>query len=148
MRALQAVAPEPVRFIPEPGDGRPRVLLVDDDLRVCRALTALLRLNGWSVVIARNGRKALEVLAEDRGFDLILSDIDMPVLDGYGLATQVELCYPELRVVLMTGSSSPDSGRTDSRSLVQVIGKPSTAGQLRAMLPPGRTTAEWGRTGD
>lgn len=142
MGALEARAVKPVSVSCNRPVNLQRVLLVDDEPRVCRSMTALLRLNGWSVVVARNGRSALEVLGRDQAFALVLSDIDMPVLDGFGLARQIDLCYPELRIVLMTGS--PDHAR-DELSLtlpVCVIDKPPTAAQIQGILTAAQRSCE------
>ncbi|WP_085317506.1 response regulator [Derxia lacustris] len=63
-------------------EGR-RVLLVDDDVRNIFALTSALEHKGASVVIARNGREALDRLDAQPDLDLVLMDIMMPVMDGY-----------------------------------------------------------------
>jgi len=60
-----------------------KVLVVDDDMRNAFALSKLLSDKGLKVKIAQNGQKALDLLAENSGVDLILMDIMMPVLDGY-----------------------------------------------------------------
>ncbi len=120
--------------VADPSHSKKRVLLVEDDLRVRRTLGKLLRIRGCEVVAVANGRRALETLAEDSGFELVLSDIDMPVLDGVGLARQVELCYPELNVVLMTGSRRADIDETALNREVAIITKPPTADQLTSVL--------------
>jgi CheY-like chemotaxis protein len=63
-------------------EGR-RVLLVDDDVRNIFALTSALEHKGAGVVIARNGREALDRLDAQPDLDLVLMDIMMPVMDGY-----------------------------------------------------------------
>jgi CheY-like chemotaxis protein/signal transduction histidine kinase len=60
-----------------------RVLIVDDDMRNSFALSKLLADKGIIVKIARDGQKALDLLAKDSDVDLILMDIMMPVMDGY-----------------------------------------------------------------
>jgi CheY-like chemotaxis protein len=59
------------------------ILIVDDDMRNSFALSKLLSDKGIIVKIARDGQKALDLLAEDPHVDLVLMDIMMPVLDGY-----------------------------------------------------------------
>ncbi len=60
-----------------------KVLIVDDDMRNSFALSKLLSEKGIVVKIARDGQKALDLLADDGEIDLILMDIMMPVMDGY-----------------------------------------------------------------
>lgn len=62
-----------------------RLLLVDDEPKLLRAVAATLREEGFSVITAQNGAEALVKLAESLP-DLIISDIRMPVMDGYQFA--------------------------------------------------------------
>jgi CheY-like chemotaxis protein len=62
-------------------EGR-RILVVEDDVRNVFALSSILEPKGAKVVIARNGREALETLDKDAGIDLVLMDIMMPEMDG------------------------------------------------------------------
>ncbi|MEK5059079.1 response regulator [Paenibacillus sp. FSL H7-0326] len=63
-------------------DGK-RILLVEDDIRNIFSLVSILESYGLNVTFAENGREAMDVLAEDPEFDLILMDIMMPEMDGY-----------------------------------------------------------------
>ena len=65
--------------------GQPRVLVVDDHPIVRRLCTRILRRDGYDVFEAADGQEALE-LARTKAIDLVLLDISMPVLDGFGLA--------------------------------------------------------------
>jgi len=68
----------------EDGDLRGhRLLLVDDDMRNLFALSKVLRAKGVDVVMAQDGRKALDTLDKDPEIELVLMDIMMPVMDGY-----------------------------------------------------------------
>lgn len=78
-----------------------RVLVVDDDLGVCQSLRDLLRGERCSVETALSGTEAME-LVKTKPFDLILSDVVMPDMDGYELYTTVKKRVPDLPVVLMT----------------------------------------------
>ena len=78
-----------------------RVLVVDDDLGICRSLQELLQKDRCSVATAPSGTKAMEVLAKSE-FDLILSDVVMPDMDGYALYHAVKESRPDLPVILMT----------------------------------------------
>jgi PAS domain S-box-containing protein len=77
------------------------VLVADDDLAVCHSVEDLLRSQGCRVTTARNGREAEELL--ERGtYDLVLSDVVMPDIDGYELFRYVREHHPTTPVVLMT----------------------------------------------
>lgn len=60
-----------------------RVLIVDDDMRSCYALSEHLEKLGLQTELASNGREAIEVLAKDASFELVLMDLKMPVMDGH-----------------------------------------------------------------
>lgn len=78
-----------------------RLLVADDDLGVCHSLRDLLQGERCAVEIAASGRKAMELL-EKKEFDLILTDVVMPDMDGYELYHAAKKKFPALPVVLMT----------------------------------------------
>lgn len=78
-----------------------RVLIVDDDAGVCRSLKDLLSAEGCCVETADSGVRGLERL-ERQPFDLVLSDVVMPDMDGYELYQAVKKATPSLPVILMT----------------------------------------------
>jgi len=78
-----------------------RVLVVDDDLGVCRSLRDLLVAEGCSVQVATDGLRAMEAL-ESSTFDIVISDVVMPDLDGYELFMEVRR-RGSIPVILMTG---------------------------------------------
>ena len=78
-----------------------RVLVADDDLAVCHSVAEILRGAGSDVTTVASGREA-EVELTHAKYDLVLSDVVMPDVDGYDLYMHVREHYPELPVVLMT----------------------------------------------
>lgn len=78
-----------------------RVLVVDDDLGVCRSLRDLLAAEGCEVHVATNGLRALEMI-ENTDLDIVISDVVMPDLDGYELFMEVRR-RGAVPVILMTG---------------------------------------------
>jgi PAS domain S-box-containing protein len=98
---------EPAELPKKPADLNGRaleglhVLVADDDLAVCHSVEDLLRSQGCIVTTARNGREAEDLLEHGR-YDLVLSDVVMPDVDGYELFRHVRQFYPETPVVLMT----------------------------------------------
>jgi len=78
-----------------------KVLVVDDDAGVCESLKALLEAERCSIETAPSGVHALECL-DRRSFDVVLSDVVMPDMDGYQLYQTVKKRTPRLPVVLMT----------------------------------------------
>ena len=81
-----------------------RILLAEDDEAVRGFVRRALELDGHEVVAAADGGEALEILqGEDGRFDLLLSDIRMPVMDGIALALAAARDFAALRILLMTG---------------------------------------------
>jgi PAS domain S-box-containing protein len=78
-----------------------RILVVDDDLGICRTLAEILEQDGCVVETAGDGSEALRRL-EGVDFDLVLSDVVMPGMDGYELYTTIQQQRPELPVIMMT----------------------------------------------
>ena len=78
-----------------------RLLVVDDDLGVCQSLKDLLQREGCIVETALSGNKAMALLREAK-FDLILSDVVMPDMDGYQLYHAVKEKNPSFPIILMT----------------------------------------------
>jgi DNA-binding NtrC family response regulator len=81
---------------------RERILLVEDDLRIRKNLASFLRIEGYEVNEASNGKEAIEVLQKDE-IDLVLSDVVMPGPDGFHLLQHVRSVTPEIPVFLMSG---------------------------------------------
>jgi DNA-binding response OmpR family regulator len=67
-----------------------QILIVDDDRELANLLAFGLRLHGYAVQVAANGREALTIL-EERSFDAILLDWNMPVMDGERFLEQLQL---------------------------------------------------------
>lgn len=77
------------------------VLVVEDDLSLCEALCDTLEIGGYRVNSARNGTEALTKL-EHGQFKLVVSDVQMPVMDGLQLLKNMQRNYSEIPVLLMT----------------------------------------------
>lgn len=77
------------------------VLVVEDDLSLCEALCDTLEIGGYRVVSARNGTEAL-IKLEHSQFKLVVSDVQMPVMDGFQLLKNMQQKYSETPVLLMT----------------------------------------------
>lgn len=79
------------------------VLVVDDNESVREAISSIVVLLGFKVAQASNGTEALTLFSQ-RGFELILTDLHMPVMDGLTLASRIKGESPATPVVLITGS--------------------------------------------
>ena len=89
------------------------ILVIDDEPSVVRALTGLLRRDGYRVGTASNGRHTLAQL-QAQPYDVILCDLRMPELDGSAFYAILTRQYPALRqrVIFLTGDTGGDASRT------------------------------------
>ena len=78
-----------------------RVLVVDDDGGICRTLAEILEADGCRVETAADGARGARALETGR-FDVVLTDVVMPKMDGYELYRAVRERWPELPVLMMT----------------------------------------------
>ncbi len=114
------------------------ILVVDDDAAVRESVVEILTADGAKVTSTENGKVALELIS-GRDFDVVLSDVVMPEMDGYELLLAARRVKPETRVVLMTAYYY-DKDHIIKRSRMQglegvlFIKKPLAADKLREVL--------------
>lgn len=119
----------------------PRVLLVEDETAVRELLTDTLRRHGFEVVAAPSAEDALPLAR--RPFEILLTDVSLPGMNGVQLAREVSRTAPKARVLLMSGYARDEflSGNQTSDDW-PFIGKPFTTraivGRLRALLEPAK----------
>lgn len=113
-----------------------RILVAEDDDNVRQFVVRALGLKGHEVVEAADGGLAAEIVEEEQGrFDLLLSDIKMPVMDGIALALTVAAAYPTLTILLMTGFADQRERAHGLDALIyDVIPKPFTLQELMAKV--------------
>ena len=112
------------------------ILLVEDDDSV-RAFTArALQIDGHTVDQADDGDIGLEkATAKAGGYDLVLSDIRMPTMDGIEMAKQLAKDFPDLKILLMTGyAEQRERAREVSAIIVDVVQKPFTLAEIRSAV--------------
>src|SRR5512140_2762821 len=85
-----------------------RILVADDDPGLREFITDSLELDHHTVVPAKDGREAAKLL-DERGFDLVLTDLKMPGLDGMALLRKVRAEQPEVEVIVMTAHGNVDN---------------------------------------
>lgn len=109
-----------------------RILLADDDAATRDLVRRALEGDGHSVLVTQDGNEALEQLKEGGRFDLLVTDVEMPLLDGVALAEHAFPLQPGLRVLLMSGYADQlDRAKELSGPHVAVISKPFTLEQVR-----------------
>ncbi|HMO28392.1 response regulator [Enterovirga sp.] len=113
-----------------------RILLVDDEEPVRGFLKRGLELDGHGVTTAIDGADALDRLSEAGGaFELMLTDIRMPIMDGIALALAAKRDHPGLTIVLMTGYAEQRERAKDLEAVVtDVLTKPFSLAELRAAV--------------
>lgn len=79
-----------------------RILIVDDEIEICEMLCRNFKMLGHTVNHASNGKEALELLAIKQ-YDIVISDIIMPIMDGVMLLKEIRSKYPMTRVIMITG---------------------------------------------
>lgn len=85
-----------------------KILIVDDDPDILTVIQRLLETDGHESVTAEDGLKALE-LVKRQPFDLIISDLRMPSMDGMSLLREVKTIRPSLPVILVTAYASAET---------------------------------------
>jgi CheY-like chemotaxis protein len=107
-----------------------KLLIVDDNEGVRHLVTRWLERAGFSVREAKDGAEAIEKVKEDPPA-IILADIRMPKIDGIELARIIKSDYPEIKVILMTAYSSPQTIAQARREGVDdYLEKPFTKDQV------------------
>jgi two-component system, cell cycle response regulator CpdR len=113
-----------------------RILLAEDDEAVRAFVKRALEMDFHTVVAAEDGAEALDVLKRENGaFDLLLTDIRMPVMDGIALALATARDFPALKILLMTGYADQRERAANLQALiVDVVTKPFTLADIRAKV--------------
>lgn len=105
-----------------------RILLAEDEDSLRELVARALVQDGHEVVQNRDGAAALDTLSRDEGrYDLLLTDIRMPIMDGIALALAAGRDYPALPILLMTGYADQRERASGLEMLIHdVITKPFT----------------------
>ena len=111
-----------------------RVLVADDETGVRTVVLRALELDGHEVIPVADGAGALEAL-EGAQFDLLLTDIVMPGLDGIALALKAAKLNSEMRIILMTGYADERRRAHNLEALVdRLVAKPFTVAEIRRIV--------------
>ena len=110
-----------------------KILLTEDDESVRSFVMRALEMDGHHVITAEDGEDGYDRLIEHEGeFDLLLTDIKMPFMDGIELARTAAKHYPSLRILMMTGFADQRE-RADGleQVVIDVVPKPFTLKDIR-----------------
>src|SRR6185312_9758765 len=111
----------------------PRVLIADDEASMRALVARAIAMDRHETVTAQDGAEALEILTREGGaFDLLLTDIQMPIMDGIALALSAARDFPDLTILLMTGFADQRERASNLDALVHdVITKPFSVADIR-----------------
>jgi two-component system, cell cycle response regulator CpdR len=113
-----------------------RILVADDEEGLRSLIARALKQDGHEVVTASDGAEALDVLTREQGaFELLLSDIRMPVMDGIALALAAARDHPDVTILLMTGYADQRERAHGLDALIHdVITKPFSLATMRTAV--------------
>ena len=114
----------------------PKILIADDEDSMRTLVARAIAMDGHEIVTAQDGAEALEILTrEDGAFDLLLTDIQMPVMDGIALALSAARDFPNLTILLMTGFADQRERASNLNALVHdVVTKPFSVADIRTAV--------------
>jgi two-component system, cell cycle response regulator CpdR len=114
----------------------PRILIADDEESMRLLVARAIAMDGHEIVTAQDGAEALEILNSDQAaFDLLLTDIKMPVMDGIALALAAARDHPYLVILLMTGFADQRERASGLNAIVHdVVTKPFSVADIRTAV--------------
>ncbi|MGD0584296.1 MAG: PAS domain S-box protein [Oryzomonas sp.] len=119
-----------------PWQGSGTILLVEDEEQVRLIAKTLLQMFGYTVLEAVNGKEALELYSKNAAdINLVVTDMGMPVMDGYELFIQLKKLNPQLPIIISSGFGDAEvSSRIAIDDVAGLISKPYNPDQLREVL--------------
>jgi two-component system cell cycle response regulator CpdR len=113
-----------------------RILIADDEESMRVLVARAIAMDGHEIVTAQDGAEALEILTDQDGaFDLLLTDIKMPVMDGIALALAAARDFPDVIILLMTGFADQRERASGLNAIVHdVVTKPFSVADIRAAV--------------
>ncbi|MEL7290047.1 MAG: response regulator, partial [Pseudomonadota bacterium] len=132
----------------EKASSNPNLLLVDDDKSLLRLLTIRLEGEGYEVTAVEDGQSALRKLQNDN-YDVVLSDLRMPGLDGLSLFEEIMGIRKDIPVILMTAHGTiADAVAATQRGVFGFLPKPVDHDELRALLQKALSQSQAAQPGD
>ncbi len=119
-----------------------RLLIVENEMALREFIARGLRLRGHEVTVADDGASGLELL-KSQAFDLLLTDIDMPIMDGIALVQAGGPLCPDMKIIVMSGHEHQLERAREMTSLVtRVVPKPFSIAEIGTIVdavlaPPG-----------
>ena len=112
-----------------------RILIAEDDDAIRELLVRALHEDGHDLTTTVDGAQALGALNENGAYDLLLTDVKMPVLDGIALALAAGRDYPDVAIMLMTGYADQRERAHGLDALVHdIVNKPFSIEQIKSAV--------------
>jgi len=113
-----------------------RILIAEDEEGIRSLVARALAQDGHAVTTANDGAEALDLLTRERGaFEVLLTDIRMPIMDGIALALAAARDHPQLAILLMTGFADQRERASGLEALIHdVITKPFSLAAIRGAV--------------
>ena len=105
-----------------------RILVIDDDPDTRAMLEQILKSAGYEVTLAADGREGVVRQCANPA-DLVITDLYMPILDGFETIRELRRCFPEVAIIAM-------SGRTDTGTMLSIAQNLSAVGVLQKPFLP------------
>lgn len=108
------------------------ILVVDDQEDIRRMVQEMLVMSGFMVVIARDGVEALEIISKGKP-DCVVTDLEMPFMNGIEMAREVKRLFPQIPVIMMTGMPGLAEGAPVFRVIAKPINFPELIGLVKSV---------------
>lgn len=109
------------------------ILIVDDDKLFLWSLNSFLQTQGYEVVAVESGEQAFDLI-ESRPFDVVISDFQLPGLDGKLLIRKIKGIRPEVKTILISAYQPEEFDDKESALLNAYLNKPIELGMLRQLV--------------
>jgi CheY-like chemotaxis protein len=135
--AAHQATPKPAT---QPGECPPlRILCIDDEPLLREMLDQVLKSNGHEVALAADGKQGLHTFTEaqsaNRPFDVVITDLGMPAMDGLQLAQKIKASSPATPVLCLTGwGTQVDEDSTRAAAFDAILSKPPRLAELMTAL--------------
>jgi two-component system capsular synthesis sensor histidine kinase RcsC len=110
-----------------------RVLVIDDELVLRALIHDMLSVCGYQADVAADGPTAISRFKQQR-YDAVITDLVMPGMDGFQVASALRTIDPAVKIIMLTGSAPEMTARRARETGVTLLHKPIALGQLKAAV--------------
>jgi putative nucleotidyltransferase with HDIG domain len=113
-----------------------KILFVDDEPSVLNSFKRMLysMIKEWDMFFAKSGKEALDILEKEGEFDIVISDVSMPEMNGVELLTEVMSSHPKAIRIILSGHMEEELGLEATKVANQCLWKPCDAQTLKAAI--------------